>query len=453
MTEQNSRISNKDAQNGIIKMPSLIESHLISIAEKAFGYHYIQSETKTLRELLAPGETIAPRYNLRGTEFLCISEGSATVNSTPLSEGDTIRVNPGDIVEISTEKGCEIISHVIPYRKPLCHIPYKSPNKSEINKGIKVSIIIIAKDIEYYIGKSIISCLNQTHKNIEIIVVDDNSKDKTNQISHQIKKFDDRISIYSVDRGPNGARKFGLQKSSGDYFLIIDGDDWITSDAIEVLLDTVREMKSDLAIIGFDHYNDMNRNFWDWVYPSEKSEVKIPIPLKMSPSDALKHSRLNHTIWMNFFSNRLKKVALEAMCDLYLYEDLPFSLSLLNEAQNPTYCNTILYHYRRERAGQATHTWQSVPSLRKQACLQKAVLHTLSIIGGSSDMDKVILLYKINNIIGYELGISNEIEASQWREMKKSLFQNFDEKISKFILDPSLKREFIIAHNGKKAFL
>gem|GEM_PF-2572174 len=443
---------NDNERGGLMRMPSQVEGYVIELAQRAFGYHYIEAEAKTLRETLAPGLRIAARFNRRGTEFLGVERGSVSINGVEVAAGEVIRIDTGEIIELTSEEGCELVSHIIPYRKVLSHLSYDQPVRPEMLKkgqGKKVSIVVIAKDIENHICHALISCLNQTYPNIEIIVVDDGSKDGTVSRIKSMTIFDSRIQLHNVNLGANGARRYGLAQATGDYFLIIDGDDWVNDDAVEHLLTTALNQKSDLVQFGYDLYNDLNRHFWGWTYPSAKPEIEVRMPEPIKDKDAKQLAALNHTIWMNFFSAEVRDAALNAMCSLTLYEDLPFSLSLMQHARNPAFCNLALYHYRRERGGQATQTWHDVSAGHKQACLRASVAHTLAQFDKDQEFYQLVLLYKINQIISHELGLTSGAEARSWRTLKAELFAGFPANLHSRLIGSEMKHDFRKAHAGK----
>ena len=91
-----------------------------------------------------------------------------------------------------------------------------------------VSIIVPIYGVEEYLNKCINSIINQTYKNLEIILVDDGSPDKCPEICDAFEKKDDRIKvIHKKNGGLSDARNAGLDIAHGDYFVFVDSDDWI----------------------------------------------------------------------------------------------------------------------------------------------------------------------------------------------------------------------------------
>lgn len=96
----------------------------------------------------------------------------------------------------------------------------------------KFSIIIPVYNLEGYIGKAIESCLNQLYRNIEIIIVNDGSTDKTQEIINQYISSQRIISIQQLNAGVSAARNKGLEAASGEFILFLDGDDLLEIDTI-----------------------------------------------------------------------------------------------------------------------------------------------------------------------------------------------------------------------------
>jgi len=118
---------------------------------------------------------------------------------------------------------------------------------SDLNNP-KVSMIVAIYKSEKFLDKLIQSILNQTYKNIEVILVDDGSPDHSGEICDKYAQKDSRITvIHKPNGGTCDARNKGLEAVTGEYFVIIDGDDWLEPDFVEYLLNIVKKTKSDFA--------------------------------------------------------------------------------------------------------------------------------------------------------------------------------------------------------------
>lgn len=120
----------------------------------------------------------------------------------------------------------------------------------------KVSIIVPVYNIERYISKCIDSLMRQTYKNIEIILVDDGSIDKSSHICDEYSnKYENIIVIHQENHGLSAARNCAIKKVTGSYILFVDGDDWIEEKTVEILVWLMEEDDADItAIIKTGHH-------------------------------------------------------------------------------------------------------------------------------------------------------------------------------------------------------
>lgn len=104
------------------------------------------------------------------------------------------------------------------------------------NSNNLISIIVPVYNVEQYLSKCIDSIINQTYKNLEIILIDDGSTDKSGEICDKYKNEDKRIIvIHQLNGGVSAARNTGIGVAKGKYILFIDSDDWIEKDYVSSL--------------------------------------------------------------------------------------------------------------------------------------------------------------------------------------------------------------------------
>lgn len=114
-----------------------------------------------------------------------------------------------------------------------------------------ISVIVPIYMIDRYLGICIESIINQTYKNLEIILVDDGGKDRCPEICDLYKRKDGRIKvIHKPNGGLVSARKAGLQQSNGAYVSYVDGDDWIGPGFIEGLYTAAETTNADMVCAG-----------------------------------------------------------------------------------------------------------------------------------------------------------------------------------------------------------
>lgn len=111
-----------------------------------------------------------------------------------------------------------------------------------------VSIIIPAYNAEAFIERAVLSALRQTYSKIEVIVVDDGSKDATKTITEAIAAKDHRVKLISVENGGvSRARNIGMDNATGEYIMFLDADDELYPDAAEVMRNCLRETGTDIC--------------------------------------------------------------------------------------------------------------------------------------------------------------------------------------------------------------
>ena len=120
-----------------------------------------------------------------------------------------------------------------------------------------LSIIIPVYNVKNYLSRCINSILQQTYTNIEVILIDDGSTDGSGKICDEYALIDDRIHvIHKNNEGVSLARIDGVKQAVGEYVMLVDADDYISDNAIEILVNTQRKTGSDLIIGQF--YENIN---------------------------------------------------------------------------------------------------------------------------------------------------------------------------------------------------
>ena len=198
---------------------------------------------------------------------------------------------------------------------------------------MKVSIIIPVYNAEKTIKKCINSILNQTYKNIEVIAVNDGSKDDSLSILNKIK--DKRLKIISQEnKGPSTARNNGLLNSTGEYIMFIDSDDYLDINAIEYMY---KNLKYDY-LIGILHKDVINGNVkiinYKEIYTSDDFIINI-----------LKNNVLG-VIWGFIFKKDLIN-NLKFDENTFFLEDTLFLMNYLNKIKYVQFLNyeNTFYNY------------------------------------------------------------------------------------------------------------
>lgn len=114
----------------------------------------------------------------------------------------------------------------------------------------KISIIVPVYNTEKYLQRCVESLINQTYKNLEIILVDDGSTDKSGKICDDYAKKNSKVKVFhKPNGGQSTARNIALDNVTGDYIGFVDSDDWIALNTYEYLIEIIEKNKADIAFI------------------------------------------------------------------------------------------------------------------------------------------------------------------------------------------------------------
>lgn len=123
-----------------------------------------------------------------------------------------------------------------------------------------ISIIVPVYNVEQYLSRCVDSLVNQTYHNIEIILVDDGSPDRSGEICDEYAKKDKRVKvIHQSNGGLSDARNTALDIAKGDYLMFVDSDDWIEKKTCEILNRLASDYKADTVIFGLNFVFDSGK--------------------------------------------------------------------------------------------------------------------------------------------------------------------------------------------------
>lgn len=170
----------------------------------------------------------------------------------------------------------------------------------------KISIILPVFNVEHYLKKCIDSILNQTYKNIEIIIIDDGSTDGSASIcDYYTKTYDFIKCVHKENGGLSSARNAGLEMCSGEYISFVDSDDYIHPEMLDIMLRNLKQYKADISVCGYT-----------MVYPSKSEEIKEGNDIKVyDPELAFK---------VLFHRNNIGVLACNKLFASYLFRDIRF---------------------------------------------------------------------------------------------------------------------------------
>ena len=217
----------------------------------------------------------------------------------------------------------------------------------------KISIIVPVYNTETYVRETIELLAGQTYENLEIILVDNNSKDNSLQVCKSYAENDSRIKVFSeLTPGPSAARNRGLAEATGEFICFCDSDDLPDKTMYETLLESIVSSGSDIAMC------EIHSEHRDWIigFPYEDKTV---LDRNGIVRDLIPRMIGNDTDWSEedaiwgsvvrciYRGDIIREHNIKFPEDIRFAEDLIFTLTYLEYAQKAYMCKKILYNYRK----------------------------------------------------------------------------------------------------------
>lgn len=241
----------------------------------------------------------------------------------------------------------------------------------------EVSIIVPVYQVEDYIDQCIQSLVCQTFNNIEIILVDDGSTDKSGEICDSWSIKDKRIkSIHTENRGVSFARNIGINEAVGHWICFVDGDDYADNQMIEIMYEQAKKSDSDIVIGDYTSsagshtkveyffenkckFNQVNRQelILDTVLEKRTNITSVGVPWgKLYRTEFIKHNNLE------FYIGLKRK------------QDIVFNIECFINANVILYIHEPIYYYRKN-INSATHKY--APKYEDTLSLLSGILEQL----------------------------------------------------------------------------
>ena len=204
-----------------------------------------------------------------------------------------------------------------------------------------ISVIVPVYNAENYIKRCVDSILCQTYEDIELVLVNDGSKDNSLEILQAYAQKDNRVNVIDQEnKGVSGARNTGLENAGGEYILYVDADDWIEKDTLEILLK--QSENADIVFFGSDNAENpgeskrQNTNTYE-IWDQDKQMLEF-----------MKHKTMTGMLWNKLIRRSLTQ-------NLFFNEktgfgeDAEFLWKVLKKSQKMLVTKEILYHHVLEK--------------------------------------------------------------------------------------------------------
>ena len=231
----------------------------------------------------------------------------------------------------------------------------------------KVSIIVPVYNVEKYLAKCLDSLVNQTLEDVEIIVVDDGSKDNSQQIIDEFQtKYPDKIkSFVKKNGGLSDARNFGLDRARGEYIGFVDSDDYVTAEMFEEMYSLAQKYDAEMVICNLQKV-DENGKILQKLTQVPNMPEKIDLAKNLSVFSDLGYFACNKLFRRELFENKRFKKGVHFE-DIQLVPQLLLSCKTLAQTQN--------YHYQyleRQDSITKTHTEKGLDLLKAVKDVEEA---------------------------------------------------------------------------------
>ena len=305
----------------------------------------------------------------------------------------------------------------------------------------KITVIVPVYNVENYLDKCLDSLVNQTYKNLEIIVINDGSIDNSGIICQEYAQKDNRIVyIEKENGGQSEARNMGLDRMTGSYVTFVDSDDWIELDYVEILYKKITEYQADIAVGNYYSFNETEGMYYFHIFGDsyhEKVYDNVSIFENLYESQEMKSFALI-SVWGKLYKADLVK---HLRFDIgKLGEDGYLNQKIYLLAEKTIYLNKGLYAYR-QREGSSSRIWTE----KWMHALVDAMSERITLLANMGyPLEKHLAVYRqmleVSLANGQASGLSDTATYKEF-EMKRTLLNHLS------IQEQKEKKAIVLAAN------
>lgn len=302
-----------------------------------------------------------------------------------------------------------------------------------------ISVIVPIYNVEKYLARCVDSIVNQTYKNLEIILVDDGSPDRCPQMCDDYAKKDSRIKVVHKNNGGlSDARNAGMVVATGEYISFIDSDDYVSDDFFECLLDVMNKENSDIAECSVVKFYEDNR-FDEF---SDDLSVKT-YDTQDAMSALIAENPFHQHVWNKLYKTELVK-------------DIPYAVGKLNEDEFWTYRvfgrankvarinKTMYYYFQRSSSIMGVgYNIRRLDALEGKANRQKYIENNFPDLSTQAKIDLYgSCMFAYQSVLKFMSGADKKKALELIRKYRKMYNLSFDEiKLA----DKSARKYFYLA--------
>lgn len=291
-------------------------------------------------------------------------------------------------------------------------------------KNELISVIVPVYNVENFLDKCVKSIINQSYKNLQIILVDDGSTDKSGEICDKYSSKDNRITvIHKKNGGLSDARNKGIEVAIGEYISFVDSDDWIEQDLYETCMKHIGNCDIVCFSMQLDYSNGVHK------------VKKIPRKIILDNDQGIRYLNSYKNIDVSACNKLFRRKLFDNIRFPYkkLCEDCYIMYKLFLKAKNILILPYIGYHYYK-RVGSISNSnkinMDYIYAYKEQMNYFNSYLKKYSILGESSYAYANLAMF---NYVIHNIGNKTEIKAfrNEARKYSRSVYKNKDLPIKK----------------------
>lgn len=277
-----------------------------------------------------------------------------------------------------------------------------------------ISIIVPVYNVEKYIERCLECLIRQTEKDIEIILIDDGPTDRTKEICDSYaKKYSNMSVVHKKNEGVSSARNLGIELSKGEYIAFVDADDSVDLNFFEVLLNCLKESKSDVAACAVA--NEYNAH-----YEIKKSHSEM---LEYTVFDGNETVLDGVTVLGGYIWNKLWKRSLigehRFSDSISMCEDLLFLWETLKDSNRACYVEMNMYHYLIHFES-LSHS-SNIEKYREALQIQEKIIKEAEELGLKSVSGLIVNYLNWNLKLSEIMVVSKQCDKNMYCEIKNNL--------------------------------
>lgn len=316
------------------------------------------------------------------------------------------------------------------------------------NKNLPLlSVIIPIYNAESHIEKCIQSILTQSYKNIEIILVDDGSTDRSGAIAKKIaSEYANVLFLRQENHGVSAARNTGLCLASGDFITFVDADDYLDAKTYSTIMEELIRNHCDAAIYPFsrDYRNTSNKSLLPWPDKTVLSQKEIHDVLIPSMIAVRKNrKRVSGSVCRTVFQQKaIDGIRFDE--SIHIQEDLIFCIHAYAVMQKIEIINDVFYHYVKYGSTVTEHYRKDF--LNETMVFENAIVQALE---KHRIYQNIIPQYWAKKITAYSLCLSNLFRS----DAPDSIDGELNSIINSFSKDPFIHKQFHMVYLEKRFWI